>query len=147
MLGASMTGEKMKPYIIFKGKLSQKSVVYKEVHNPQKHDYPTGVAYFLQEKAWMDEQSMLKWIRQVWNPISNSQGGIKLLLLDEATSHITALVCQTFTHTNTIVEFIPGGYTSKLQTIDVGASKPFKDNIRECMEDFMFENKCNMQLR
>ena len=147
MLGASMTGEKMKPYIIFKGKLSQKSTVYKEIHNPQKYDYPTGVAYYLQENTWMDEQSMLKWIWQVWNPIANSQDGIKLLLLDEAISHMTAPVKQTFTHTNTIVEFIPGGYTSKLQAMDVGVNKPFKDNIRESVEDFMFENECNMQPR
>ena len=33
-----MAGEKMQPYIIFKGKLSQQSTIYKEVHEPQSMD-------------------------------------------------------------------------------------------------------------
>ena len=76
---------------------------------------------------------MLEWIRQVWNPIANRQEGIKLLLLDKAMSHMTTLVHQTFTVTNTVVKFIPGGYTSKLQAMDVGIIKPFKDHVRECV--------------
>ena len=147
MLGASMEGEKMPPYIIFKGKLSQRSTVFKEVHEPQKYGYPRRLAYYLQENAWMDEQSMLEWIRQVWNPIANRQEGIKLLLLDEATAHMTTLVRQAFTVTNTVVEFIPGGYTSKLQAMDVGINKPFKDHVRECVEDFLFNNDYSIRPR
>ena len=81
----------------------------------------------------MDEQSMLEWIWQVWNPIHNCQERIKLLLLCKAMLHMTTLVCQAFTQTNTVVKFIPGGYTSKLQAMDVGIIKPFKDHVRECV--------------
>ena len=131
----------MKPYIIWKGKLSKRSQVYKEVENPSRYNYPNSLAYYLQENAWMDETSMLQWILQVWNPIATNQNGVKILLLDEVTAHMTTLVRQAFAVTNTIVEYIPGGYTSKLQTMDVGINKPFKDHVRDCVDGFIFDNK------
>ena len=147
MLGASMEGEKMKPYIVWKGKLSKRSQVYKEVSNPSQFGYPDSLAYYVQENAWMDETSMLQWIRLVWNPIAMNQDGVKILLLDEATLHMTTFVRQAFTVTNTIVEYIPGGYTSKLQAMDVGVNKPFKDHVRDCVDGFIFENDSNENVR
>ena len=35
------------------------------------------------------------------------------------------------------IDFIPAGYTSKLQTMDVGLNKPFKDYLREKYEEWM----------
>jgi hypothetical protein len=40
------------------------------------------------------------------------------------------------------VEYISGGYTWKLQVIDVGINKPFKDRICDEYNWWFFENKC-----
>ena len=37
----------------------------------------------------------------------------------------------------TVLEFIPGGYTSKLQNMDVGFNKPLKEGIRNRYEDWL----------
>jgi hypothetical protein len=37
----------------------------------------------------------------------------------------------------TEVDFVFGGYTSKLQVLDVGFSKPFKDYEKQCYDQFM----------
>jgi DDE superfamily endonuclease len=39
-----------------------------------------------------------------------------------------------------IVVFIPGGYTWRLQVMDVGINKPFKDRIRDGYDQFMCEH-------
>ncbi len=38
------------------------------------------------------------------------------------------------------VDFVLGGYTSKLQVLDVGVNKPFKDYIKQCYEELMVQN-------
>jgi DDE superfamily endonuclease len=47
-------------------------------------------------------------------------------LLDEFPVHLTSKVGTVFVELNTEIEVIPGGYTSKLQVLDVGINKPLK---------------------
>ena len=42
---------------------------------------------------------------------------------------------------NTVVDFIPPGYTSKLQILDIGINKPFKNHLRNAYEEFMMEQE------
>ena len=51
-----------------------------------------------------------------------------------ATSLYAAKVC------GTAVDFICGGYTSKLQVLDVGVNKPFKGYVRDAYENWMVAN-------
>jgi DDE superfamily endonuclease len=44
---------------------------------------------------------------------------------------MTSAVRHAVAECNTILEFIPGGYTSQLQVMDVGLNKPFKDRVRD----------------
>jgi len=37
------------------------------------------------------------------------------------------------------MSWIPGGYTWKLQPLDVGVNKPFKDHMRQEYDDFMWD--------
>jgi hypothetical protein len=50
---------------------------------------------------------------------------------------MTAKVKKAFHRCNTEVDYIPGGYTSKLQMLDVGVNKPFKDGIRDELEKWI----------
>jgi hypothetical protein len=40
----------------------------------------------------------------------------------------------------TEVDFIIQGYTSKVQVLDVGINKPFKDYVKQSYEEFTVEN-------
>ena len=40
---------------------------------------------------------------------------------------------------NTIIHWIDAGYTWKLQTLDVGINRPFKDRMRKEYNKFMFQ--------
>jgi hypothetical protein len=48
-------------------------------------------------------------------------------------------VCRQISDLGTILEIIPGGYTSKLQVLDVGINRPFKYYYEEMSYDFVRE--------
>lgn len=103
--------------------------------------YPKGIQYAVQEKAWMDQEGMLDWIRRVWGPWVDKREGIKLMIIDKFSSHLCAPVLAKLAEHKTMVEVIPGGYTSKLQVLDVGVNRPFKDAIRLEHELFMVSSE------
>jgi DDE superfamily endonuclease len=53
---------------------------------------------------------------------------------------MTAKVRQAFIDCNTEVDFIPPGYTSKLQMHDVGVSRPFKVSMRRQFKSWICTN-------
>ena len=44
------------------------------------------------------------------------------------------------------MEIIPAGYTSKLQVLDVGINKPFKDNMCNLFREFQVNNVENNKI-
>ena len=62
-----------------------------------------------------------------------------LLILDSAGAYLTSDVRRALADLNTVLVIIPGGYTSKLQPMDVGANKPWKDRVRGAVEDWLFD--------
>jgi hypothetical protein len=139
MLGANMTGDrKLTPFVIFKGVNSRGGTVRREVEG--KVGYPRMLEYGVQPKAWMDESLMLEWIDKVWKPHTTTIGSLTYLLLDECTVHMTDSVREAFTSCNTCIDFIPGGHTSKLQPMDLGVNKPFKDYLRNAFDDWLIDN-------
>jgi hypothetical protein len=133
LLGATLSGEKLKPFVIFKGQ--GRSRVLVRVRGP---GYPKTLVFAVQEKAWMDERTMLQWIDLVWAPFCEGKPRT-YLIMDEFSAHKTAAVMSRFAELGTYVDIIPGGYTSKLQAMDVGVNKPFKAHIRDQFERFMLE--------
>jgi DDE superfamily endonuclease len=129
MLCANMEGGKVPPYLIFKGSVKDRAPINREI--TAKSGHPENMEYAVQPKAWMDEAKMIDWIERVWAPHIGRQqpAGVSYLLLDECRSHLTAKVKSAFERCNTEVDYIPGGYTSKCQMLDVGVNRPFKNNI------------------
>ena len=86
----------------------------------------------------MDGDLMKKWIRQIW--VKYTQCRKALLVMDSFRAHSTetSKICwQQLIQ----IAFIPGGYTSKLQPLDVSLNKPFKVECRKSFSSF-----CRSQL-
>ena len=136
MLGCNAVGELLPPFVIWKGSTNKDGRIRREIKDPAKHGLADGMHYAVQPKAWMDENTMVQWVQQVWKPFAQSKEGPTVLIIDEAASHLTRKVKYEIAMCGTELEVIPGGYTSKLQVMDVGLNKPFKDRLRECVEEF-----------
>jgi DDE superfamily endonuclease len=136
MLCANMAGGKVDPFLIFKGSVKKSGHLIKQLNRMERGEierdgFPLGVKYSVQPKAWMDGSKMLEWIDRVWTPHIQQQNpnGVTYLILDECRSHMTKEVKEAFQACNTEVDFVPGGYTSKCQPMDVGINKPFKNGV------------------
>ena len=147
MLGCTAGGEFMTPYIIFVGSSSERNgKIIRECGEPKKYGLADDMFYNVQKKGWMDERCMLDFIERVWKPFTDTKRDedgnrlMTMLILDEAKAHMTSEVRRTLAELNTFVAVIPGGYTSKLQPMDVGLNKPLKDYVRYEVEAFMMEN-------
>jgi hypothetical protein len=138
MLGSNLSGtHKLPPYIIFKG--SPTGRINQELL--RRDNLPPDCEFGVQERAWMDEAQMVRWIKTVWKPFTETrEGRITYLLLDECRTHMTSVVKSMLDDCRTEVDFIPGGYTSKLQPMDVGINKPFKNYVRNEFDKWMIEN-------
>jgi hypothetical protein len=140
MLGASAYGEKLPPFIVYKGSNGRGGKVKKELE--AREGYPGGVEMTVQGNAWFDERVMLEWIEKIWKPFGAKDNNITYLILDECRVHMTTTIREAFENCNTEIEFIPGGFTDKLQVMDVGINKPFKNYIGECFDDWLV-GKCH----
>jgi DDE superfamily endonuclease len=137
MLGANASGTtKLPPYLVFKGSSKSTGRIFKELRKGE--GYTPYCKYSVNEKAWFNEEVMLDWIEVVWKPITVDRGGkLTYLLLDEFAVHVTSSVEAAFADLNTEVDIIPGGYTPKLQPMDVGINKPFKGYCRQEFEKWL----------
>ena len=61
--------------------------------------------------------------------------------MDECSVHMCGECVQQIQSCGTDIEFITGGYTGKLQVLDVGINRPFKAIVREQYEQFMSQNE------
>ena len=121
-LGASMAGEKVAPLVIYLGKFTKDGRIRRQLRSKQ--GFPQSMEYHVQENAWMSELIMMHWIEKVWKPVAERHERT-LLLIDTFSAHITPKVSRALELLNTEVEWIPSGYTGKLQPLDVGINKPF----------------------
>jgi transposase-like protein len=160
MIGVSASGEKLPPFIIFTGKISAASRVDKffTKKNEERVDalaagtlhansaiggFPLNCVYGVQAKAWMDQRTMLIWVSQVWKPWADSKNGTTMLLLDSFSVHMVRDVVSAIEACDTVVLFIPGGFTSGLQTMDVGLNKPFKVAMMDVYDDWYIRTQYN----
>lgn len=61
------------------------------------------------------------------------------LIMDDYTTHKTQAVLKRIRDAGCVVSILPGGSTSKLQVLDVGVNKPFKDKLKKRWTQFMCE--------
>ena len=105
VLACTASGKMLPPMIIFKGTTTRTLI------NVKANSEDTCISY--QNKAWVDEPQMLKWIQMVWVKMKRPS----LLFLDSFSAHLTTAVQSAFASTNTTVRVIPGGCTSVLQPL------------------------------
>jgi DDE superfamily endonuclease len=111
MLGVSMTGKKLPPFLIFKGKNERLSHIKRDV--APKEGYSEELEYGVQERALMDAAFMLECINKIWKPVI-VQNNITYLILDECCSRVTISIRKALADCKTEVDLIPNEYTSKL---------------------------------
>ena len=95
----------------------------------------------------MDGDVWLIWVDKVWKPFCRSKLGATYLLMDEFTVHQTGTALDAVVECGSEIDFIPAGYTSKLQVLDVGLNKPFKGYVKDCYEEFMVANEDGVVIR
>lgn len=135
LLGVTMDGNKLPPFVIFRGKPGGR-IAREWTGNTE---YPHSSVYAVQEKAWMDKRVFLEWVEKIWKPFCQNKTST-YLLMDEFSVHLMTDCVNSIQDCGTEVDFVLGGYTSKLQALDVGINKPFKDYIKQCYEQFMMQN-------
>ena len=81
MLCANMVGEKIPPYLVFKGSTGRSARIVRELHT--RVGYPNEVELAVHPRAWMDEAKVIDWIERVWVPFAIRNQPITYLILDE----------------------------------------------------------------
>lgn len=105
VLSCCSNGQKQDPVVILKNK----------------GPIPDNISVVFQEKAWMNSNIMVEWLKQ-----RDFTG--KHLLLDSFSGHKSKAVLHQLNYTDHT--FIPPRCTSELQPLDIGVNKPFKDMLR-----------------
>ena len=134
-LAATVTasGKLLTPFLIFKGKTNGR------IANRELQTYPDECIYACQEKAWMDESMMNKWIDLVLIPWKNSRDPsiTPLLILDAYRVHMMGSIVNRIQALGIEVQHIPAGCTYLCQPMDVGINRSIKKEMTEQWEEWM----------
>ncbi|KAI3655925.1 hypothetical protein MP638_006061, partial [Amoeboaphelidium occidentale] len=143
-LAVTATGKKLPPMIVFKGTPGGK--IEKEFKSA-KYNYPDGQLYAVQEKGWTDTRIMLMWVEKILKPYLYKNMGnspYAHLIIDSFAVHYVREVAVAIQNAGALISYIPGGGTSKIQVLDVGINKPFKNYLQSQWMAWMVEkNKVN----
>lgn len=143
-------GTMLKPWVIFRGK--------GQLPDTELSQYDDRVTVKFNDEAYANENIILEWIQEqlipvihrhhpFQGPISNLTGlpiGIPainvpgLVSLDAASFHKTPAVLETLKKANITPSMIPAGCTSLIQVLDVSVNRPFKDFLKEAMDEELF---------
>jgi DDE superfamily endonuclease len=142
MIGVTADGENFPTYIIYKGRNTDGDTIAHQLCQVEAAEedieevsgFPTSNFYNVQDFAWITSDLILDWIEKVYRPWCSTKQGPTILILDEFSSHMTTAMKQAVVDCGGFLEFIPASYTWKLQVMDVGINKPFKDYVRDCYD-------------
>jgi hypothetical protein len=146
LLACTMSGENLPPYIIFKGKDTRGSHVWKEFSTEAKWaepGYPKESLFAFQDKAWMDQKCFLDWNTRAWTPFTQrpaASGHGSYMIMGEFKVHLMGACLNVIQNTSTKVDFVIGGYTGCVQTIDKGANHQFEYYACEELDSWMLTN-------
>ena len=133
----SANGDKLKPFLIFKGEVNGRIATREFPTNPERN----RVVLCTQKCAWQDEGNMVTYCDKVLVPYlqEKAQGVPCLLLLDAFSAHWSPQTTAKFQEIGITTYKIPPGCTYLVQPIDVGIGKPFKDRVRSKWWQWMLE--------
>ena len=132
-------GTKVRPLLVYKAKPG--GSVEREFSNED-----DSLPYCcVQENAWTDERVMLLWVEKVLAPYvaTAPEGVVPLLLLDKYKCHYQGSVTKAIEDLGCEWDIIPGGCTFLIQPVDVGCGKPFKNRMRNKMEEWLADQYNN----
>ena len=109
--------------------------IFKGRQEPEDLQVKSGWIVCCNENAWMREELMIRWVKEILRPYTQSRPA--LLVMDSLAAHITSNVRAELEKINTYPAIIPGGCTRKAQPLEVVINKPFKDRIRKFWTLFM----------
>ena len=140
ILAVMLGGMKLPPFIVFKGK--ENGRICREVTTQAlQQSYPAGVIMSVQDNAWCDRRVMAEWINRVFVPWTMFlQIDQSVLIMDDFSAHWVSEIDNLLFNNNVRTVRIPKGYTGKLQVMDVGINKPFKDYVQDETDDWMVNN-------
>lgn len=132
-LAVAADGTKLPPFLIFKAKAG--AHIEKKIPSI----VPDGVFGCCQSKSWADERGMKIWVRDVWQPYVRN-ASCSYLIIDEFRCHVQESFVDLLGSMGTDINIIPGGYTCRLQVLDVGINKPIKNFIDQRYVEWAAEN-------
>jgi DDE superfamily endonuclease len=134
LLDVAGDGNKLPPLITFKGfnTASGRNIrVFDGIKNLQMVTtegdhlgYPLSNKCAIQERAWMDITTMLKWIDKVHGPWAMRINGPNIVQLDLGLAHAKKKIAHRIADFQGYVEGLSAHLTSVLQVMDVGNNKP-----------------------
>jgi len=83
----------------------------------------------------------LEWVICVWAPYAGIFDDGTYLLMDEFSVHMKSECAIAIQSQGTEVDFIAGGYTGALQTLDKGVNKPIKQHVQDAALTWAIANQ------
>lgn len=111
------------PVVIYKSE----SIQARETPETTGH-YIQGVKCYKQKSNTMTSSIMVDYINNELSPLFNKQE--KLLIMDSFSGHKTDLVKKALRDNGFDLLMIPGGYTAKLQPLDISVNRSFKSKLK-----------------
>lgn len=136
MLAVSMSGEKLKPLIIFQAQAANGKV------SKDTESYDVRANYTVASKGFCDTTTMLCWIDKCLKPFLEARGGgtgkaPSILMLDNFKAHLTKPVKDALSKLGCFHIPLPANTTSVTQILDVGVNAPFKANYKAAYLNWM----------
>ena len=145
VLGIFGSGKnRLQPLIIFKGKeryTGARSRYYQQKRDEEMSQYNERVIVRWNETAYANADLIVEWITDYLAPALPP--GPRLLALDIAKFHCTNSVLQTLREHDITPSIIPAGCTGLVQPLDVSVNKPFKDLLRDMIDEALDNYQTN----
>ena len=131
-LTARADGQKMKPFIVFKGAKHEVSQLNKEFH---------GKCFVASsENGWMNTHLTNEFVQNVLGSLSFSK---RLLVWDTYECHMEGSLSKSLKQKKIESLLIPGGCTKYIQAPDVSWNKPFKAKVSEEYDEWLSTDGIN----
>ena len=132
MLGGTMTGEKLKAFVVLpdKGVKSLGIIVPSNI-----------VLYHRPEGSWIDRKAMDDYVRRVLIPWARNipEGKRALLLVDGYEGHMSKEIETKLQNEKIDLKIFPSCTTSYLQPMDLSVNGPFKMNYSQHWDEYQYK--------
>jgi hypothetical protein len=122
---------RVKPLIIFRGAASSSTAPRQK----EEKQYDSRVVVKFNPKGYANEDTHLYWLEQMLAPVLGAESRLTLPVMDLFKSHKTPAVLKWLKDHNITPSVVPAGCTSLVQPLDVSINRPFKDILKQSVDD------------